>query len=184
MACLTSSPLRVSDSPGNAASCRPPSLGRRPAETPAGPLRRLVHHAMTRLPAGGPRSRLRRMKWAARFLALCLLLVGCTDPDTVDTADTADDTSGDVACPANLLDCDGVCVDTDNDPAHCGGCDNVCGDGEVCSASTCETITCGVNTFVQAGQCVACAPGTYNTCLLYTSPSPRDKRQSRMPSSA
>ena len=26
--------------------------------------------------------------------------------------------------------------------------------------------------------------GTYNICLLYTSPSPRDKRQSRMPSSA
>ena len=25
---------------------------------------------------------------------------------------------------------------------------------------------------------------TYNSCLLYTSPSPRDKRQSRMPSSA
>ena len=24
----------------------------------------------------------------------------------------------------------------------------------------------------------------YDTCLLYTSPSPRDKRQSRMPSSA
>ena len=24
----------------------------------------------------------------------------------------------------------------------------------------------------------------YNSCLLYTSPSPRDKRQSRMPSSA
>ena len=26
--------------------------------------------------------------------------------------------------------------------------------------------------------------GTFSTCLLYTSPSPRDKRQSRMPSSA
>ena len=26
--------------------------------------------------------------------------------------------------------------------------------------------------------------GPYATCLLYTSPSPRDKRQSRMPSSA
>ena len=25
---------------------------------------------------------------------------------------------------------------------------------------------------------------TFSTCLLYTSPSPRDKRQSRMPSSA
>ena len=27
-------------------------------------------------------------------------------------------------------------------------------------------------------------PAQYSTCLLYTSPSPRDKRQSRMPSSA
>ena len=27
-------------------------------------------------------------------------------------------------------------------------------------------------------------PGEYVNCLLYTSPSPRDKRQSRMPSSA
>ena len=27
-------------------------------------------------------------------------------------------------------------------------------------------------------------PGKGGTCLLYTSPSPRDKRQSRMPSSA
>ena len=27
-------------------------------------------------------------------------------------------------------------------------------------------------------------PGFLQTCLLYTSPSPRDKRQSRMPSSA
>ena len=26
--------------------------------------------------------------------------------------------------------------------------------------------------------------GAYDICLLYTSPSPRDKRQSRMPSSA
>ena len=30
----------------------------------------------------------------------------------------------------------------------------------------------------------ASAQGGGNTCLLYTSPSPRDKRQSRMPSSA
>ena len=29
-----------------------------------------------------------------------------------------------------------------------------------------------------------CKPIELNTCLLYTSPSPRDKRQSRMPSSA
>ena len=31
---------------------------------------------------------------------------------------------------------------------------------------------------------VATGKGVYKTCLLYTSPSPRDKRQSRMPSSA
>ena len=31
---------------------------------------------------------------------------------------------------------------------------------------------------------VSKGPNTRNDCLLYTSPSPRDKRQSRMPSSA
>ena len=31
---------------------------------------------------------------------------------------------------------------------------------------------------------VAYGKHEYGTCLLYTSPSPRDKRQSRMPSSA
>ena len=32
--------------------------------------------------------------------------------------------------------------------------------------------------------CVTSFPDWYELCLLYTSPSPRDKRQSRMPSSA
>ena len=31
---------------------------------------------------------------------------------------------------------------------------------------------------------IGCGGGKFYTCLLYTSPSPRDKRQSRMPSSA
>ena len=35
-----------------------------------------------------------------------------------------------------------------------------------------------------AGVVFADAPAAAATCLLYTSPSPRDKRQSRMPSSA
>ena len=34
------------------------------------------------------------------------------------------------------------------------------------------------------GESFAPPPGQYTRCLLYTSPSPRDKRQSRMPSSA
>ena len=35
-----------------------------------------------------------------------------------------------------------------------------------------------------SGECKMCERGEEETCLLYTSPSPRDKRQSRMPSSA
>ena len=38
-----------------------------------------------------------------------------------------------------------------------------------------------VETLVKAGEYVA---GQLQTCLLYTSPSPRDQRGSRMPSSA
>ena len=41
------------------------------------------------------------------------------------------------------------------------------------------TITIGFSYWVLLGFCVS-----LGTCLLYTSPSPRDKRQSRMPSSA
>ena len=45
-------------------------------------------------------------------------------------------------------------------------------------------------TSIPGGRCTNCAAGQFQaggsgcTCLLYTSPSPRDKRQSRMPSSA
>ena len=34
------------------------------------------------------------------------------------------------------------------------------------------------------GALIIAPKGVYKNCLLYTSPSPRDKRQSRMPSSA
>ena len=40
------------------------------------------------------------------------------------------------------------------------------------------------NAGVQYGGGQGVRYGTTNVCLLYTSPSPRDKRQSRMPSSA
>ena len=41
---------------------------------------------------------------------------------------------------------------------------------------------CGEGYYSEDG--LACAPHPHPPCLLYTSPSPRDKRQSRMPSSA
>ena len=48
------------------------------------------------------------------------------------------------------------------------------------------SLVSGIRTYTR-GRCDAAhgtAMGAYLTCLLYTSPSPRDKRQSRMPSSA
>ena len=42
-----------------------------------------------------------------------------------------------------------------------------------------ESLTTGRNALLESPTGTACA-----ACLLYTSPSPRDKRQSRMPSSA
>ena len=39
-------------------------------------------------------------------------------------------------------------------------------------------------TFPRANSPLDVSNDSINTCLLYTSPSPRDKRQSRMPSSA
>ena len=40
------------------------------------------------------------------------------------------------------------------------------------------------NTISLNAEVIGCGGGKFYTCLLYTSPSPRDKRQSRMPSSA
>ena len=40
------------------------------------------------------------------------------------------------------------------------------------------------NTIILASGYFQSAPNTPNTCLLYTSPSPRDRQKSRMPSSA
>ena len=45
----------------------------------------------------------------------------------------------------------------------------------------CIDLLDGEQTFIRHGMCVLIL---FSICLLYTSPSPRDKRQSRMPSSA
>ena len=98
----------------------------------------------------------------------------------------------------------------DGDPCTIGTCDAgtcvyatvECDDGDPCTESTCLDGECVASDVVAPG-CPACVPtvvdvattsGSYpgyggtpgdsTCCLLYTSPSPRDKRQSRMPSSA
>ena len=47
-----------------------------------------------------------------------------------------------------------------------------------------ETIQVNPISILAFGNCLLITDGHHRACLLYTSPSPRDKRQSRMPSSA
>ena len=94
------------------------------------------------------------------------LIAGCanshTQPDgsvdaPADTSDTSDvstdDVSSDTGCGPDLTECSGVCVDTDTDPGHCGGCDSPCESDEVCSAGTCVA-DCPAGTVNCSGSCV------------------------------
>jgi hypothetical protein len=53
------------------------------------------------------------------------------------------DSEGPPACPSAKTACNGVCVDTTNDPANCGGCGTTCGSNALCCSAVCvETATC------------------------------------------
>lgn len=87
-----------------------------------------------------------------------------TDTDTDDATDTDDTSPSDVgddecedlcdderevclpgntcACRADFVLCDGVCVDLETDPAHCGECNRDCG-GDPCGAGDCQPAGCG-----------------------------------------
>ena len=47
-----------------------------------------------------------------------------------------------------------------------------------------DLLTADFDSFLESVDWVSPRPNTPNTCLLYTSPSPRDRTRSRMPSSA
>ncbi len=85
------------------------------------------------------------------WLALALSIGGCGDDGSgasggeggsgaTGGSDTGGSGTGGEAptCPGNLLECGGVCVDTDFNPDHCGDCDSPCGAGDVCSQGTCS----------------------------------------------
>lgn len=104
-----------------------------------------------------PRARrlARRPSPPALLLALSLAAAGCGDDgEGVPTADGGVDggRDGGPDCGARAL-CDGACVDTARDPAHCGGCGVACGDGAVCNAGACAP-ACGVGTIACGGACV------------------------------
>ena len=106
-----------------------------------------------------------------------------TAGDTAASDTTADDTGGpsdaaasDTAtgdagttCPLYHQLCDGVCVNTNSDPLHCGSCDVTCdqGLGQVCSAGGCATTCLGelvpcdgtcVDLLSDADHCGSCPP--------------------------
>ena len=92
---------------------------------------------------------------------------GCTDATACNYDATA--TINDGSC--NPVDCLGNCTGTATGPAIVG---SACNDGNAATVNDTYNASC-----VCTGTMV---PGC--TCLLYTSPSPRDATLSRMPSSA
>lgn len=67
-------------------------------------------------------------------------------------------------CPTGLTVCDDACVDTASDASHCGGCDVVCGEGEVCVEGACGLCadTCG---YAGDGECDDGGPeSSYDVC--------------------
>lgn len=61
-------------------------------------------------------------------------------------------------CPSELESCDGTCVDTRNNPDHCGGCDASCGSDQACRDGICtgEVATggeCTINAHCVSGSC-------------------------------
>lgn len=84
---------------------------------------------------------------------LLLVIVGCGQ------------VKGDQVCSMAMTTCGGDCVDTQSDPANCGGCGNACEAGDVCSAGQCGlqcnggTTSCDdacVNTTNDPGHCGGC----------------------------
>ncbi len=83
-----------------------------------------------------------RIRRVSVVLALAIGAIG------VGSCDSDDDEGG---CP--LTDCGGSCVDTRFDPAHCGGCGNVCPTNQLCSSGSCAD-SCGGGTTECGGLCV------------------------------
>lgn len=73
---------------------------------------------------------------------------------TNETGTGTDETSGETGapCEGDTVDCNGTCVDTTSDPAHCGGCGLACDDGQACSEGSCTV--CEVPTMPCEGACV------------------------------
>jgi hypothetical protein len=55
-------------------------------------------------------------------------------------------------CPGTLAACGGFCVDITSNSSNCGGCNNVCPEGNACAAGTCA-LSCAPGLVACAGNC-------------------------------
>ena len=60
---------------------------------------------------------------------------------------------GDDSCQSGQSDCDGLCVNTESNPNHCGACKNACKIGEACTKGKC-TLVCQSSLSDCKGSCV------------------------------
>ena len=74
------------------------------------------------------------------------------------------------ACPAGQAICGSTCVNTANDPQHCGSCDKSCSTSEVCGGSTC-VLVCQSGTTSCSGSCVDLSSDPQH-CLHCDTPCP------------
>ena len=105
----------------------------------------------------------------AMYFGACALLTGCGGDDAADTVDatladappTADARIDATTCSGSSMLCDGLCVDTTQNPDHCGGCGIECTPAAGCEASDCACPApfLTANAPVLGAQMVATQPG-------------------------
>ncbi|RKH86990.1 hypothetical protein D7Y21_19675 [Corallococcus sp. AB045] len=108
-----------------------------------------------------------------RSLALsCVVVLGffaaCRD-DSPNPGGTPDASVPEMCTDAGATQCGDTCVNTDSDPAHCGGCDQACTTIEACEAGVCvavcridgEQFAAGAVNAMNA--CEQCVPATSAT---------------------
>ena len=136
-------------------------------------------------------SRFRIARAAAALLALTLLGAACGGDDDGDAASRDDSPMEQPAAPAAPADSAGICdadglVDAVESGPDEGTLAGMTDDPVATAASSNPVLTTLVGAVGEAGlvDTLNSAPALTVFCLLYTSPSPRDRQKSRMPSSA
>ena len=94
----------------------------------------------------------------------CSATVDCGTVPCADATPVCDGGTCAAMCSEGLTDCSGACLDIVDDPGHCGDCDTVCRDDQICNDDTCECATglteCDgacVDLQTDADHCGACA---------------------------